>query len=535
MIAGRKLTGLLPVLRGALAGVVAAAVALGIAELMAAVIGPLSGPVVAVGSAAIDLTPVPVKDFAIAHFGTHDKSALLTGILVVLVVLAAAAGAVAVRRLAAGLAGLVVVGALGLVAALTRPAAGPDDALPTLAGIAAAAVVLTVLVRRAGGSRPRPARAGVAAAPAPATAMRGTGRDPRPGPARRGFLAAAGAAAVLAGASGAAGDLLLRRFSVAAARSAIRLPRPAAPAPGVPPDAELNVSGLTPFFTPNPGFYRVDTDLTVPQVSPQEWTLRITGMVENPLELTFDDLLRLPLIEHDMTLVCVSNQVGGPYAGNARWLGASLPALLRRAGIRRGANQVLSSAIDGMTISTPVDTIMDGRRALVAIGMNHQPLPLEHGFPARMVVPGLYGYVSATKWLTVLEVTTFARERAYWTQRGYSQRAPIKTQSRIDIPRPLARLAPGRVVVAGVAWAPHRGISAVQVNVDGGPWHDARLAAADGIDTWRQWTWSWEATAGLHSLQVRAADGSGVFQTSERAGVFPSGATGWDSVVVTVG
>lgn len=270
-------------------------------------------------------------------------------------------------------------------------------------------------------------------------------------------------------------------------------------------------------------------------MSPQEWTLRITGMVESPLELTFDELLRLPLIEHDMTLVCVSNQVGGPYAGTARWLGASLAALLRRAGIRRGANQVLSSAIDGMTISTPVDTIMDGRSALVAIGMNHQPLPLDHGFPARMVVPGLYGYVSATKWLTTLEVTTFARERAYWTQRGYAQRAPIKTQSRIDVPRPLARLAPGRLVVAGVAWAPHRGISAVQVKVDSGPWHDARLAAADGIDTWRQWTWSWDASAGPHTLQVRAADDAGVFQTSERAGVFPSGATGWDSVVVTVG
>ena len=218
---------------------------------------------------------------------------------------------------------------------------------------------------------------------------------------------------------------------------------------------------ITPFFTSNNSFYRVDTDLVVPQVSPQDWTLQITGMVDHPIELSFDDLLRLPLIEHDMTLVCVSDAVGGPYAGNARWLGASLPALLRKAGIRRGANQVLSTGTDGMTISTAVDTILDGRQALIAVGMNGQPLPTEHGFPARMLVPGLYGYVSATKWVTKLEVTTFARQQAYWTQRGYALQAPIRTESRIDVPRPLAQVPAGRVAVGGVAWAPHRGISRV--------------------------------------------------------------------------
>ena len=187
-----------------------------------------------------------------------------------------------------------------------------------------------------------------------------------------------------------------------------------------------------------------------------------------------------------------------------------------------------------MTISTPVATIMDGRTALLAVGMNGQPLPVEHGFPARMLVPGLYGYVSATKWVTHLKVTTFAAERAYWTQRGYAQQAPIRTQSRIDVPRPLSQVKAGQVAVAGVAWAPHRGISAVEVNVDGGPWHTARVAPADGIDTWRQWTWAWDAPTGLHTLQVRATDGTGATQTSHRTGVFPSGATGWDSVVVTV-
>jgi hypothetical protein len=258
-------------------------------------------------------------------------------------------------------------------------------------------------------------------------------------------------------------------------------------------------------------------------------------MVDREIELSFAELLRMPLTETDITLVCVSNQVGGSYAGNARWLGASLPALLRRAGVRGGADQVLSAATDGMTISTPLTTIMDGRPALLAVGMNGQPLPVEHGFPARMVVPGLYGYTSATKWVTRLTVTTFAARRAYWTQRGYAAVAPIHTESRIDVPKPLAQVAAGRVTVAGVAWAPATGIAAVEVSVDNGVWHPARLAATDGIDTWRQWVWTWDAAArGLHTLQVRATDQAGVTQPSRRAQVYPSGATGWDSVVVTV-
>jgi DMSO/TMAO reductase YedYZ molybdopterin-dependent catalytic subunit len=328
--------------------------------------------------------------------------------------------------------------------------------------------------------------------------------------------------------------VLLRRFNVAALRAAVRLPAAAFKAPAVPAGTALEIGGITPFYTSDNSFYRVDTDLVVPQVSPQEWTLRITGMVDRQLELSFADLLRLPLIEHDMTLVCVSNQVGGPYAGNARWLGASLPALLRKAGIQRGADQVLSTGTDGMTISTAVDTIMDGRQALIAVGMNGQALPTEHGFPARMLVPGLYGYVSATKWVTELEVTTFASQQAYWTQRGYARQALIQTESRIDVPKPLAQVNAGRQAVAGVAWAPHRGISRVEVNIDDGPWHVARLAAADGTDTWRQWWWVWDAPSGLHTLQVRATDGTGAVQTKSQAGVFPSGATGWDSVVVTV-
>ena len=532
-------------LRGALAGLLAAGVALGVAELVAGVTGPLSSPVIAVGGVAINLTPVPLKDFAIAHFGSNDKNVLLLGIVVQLALFAVVIGALAVRWLVAGLAGLALFGALGVSAVESRPSAGPADALPTLVGVAVAAVAMTFLIRAA---RIEPRRR---------AALRGAGSGAdllptdllppdllppdlvgtvpatsRPG--RRRFLAMGAGAALVAVAAGGAGELLLRRFNVSALRAAVRLPAPAFKAPAVPAGTALKIPGITPFYTSDNSFYRVDTDLVVPQVSPQEWTLRITGMVDHPIELSFADLLRLPLIEHDMTLVCVSNQVGGPYAGNARWLGASLPALLRKAGIQRGADQVLSTGTDGMTISTAVDTIMDGRQALIAVGMNGQALPTEHGFPARMLVPGLYGYVSATKWVTELEVTTFASQQAYWTQRGYARQALIHTESRIDVPKPLAQLAAGRLAVAGVAWAPHRGISRVEVNVDGGPWHVAKLAAADGTDTWRQWSWVWDAPSGLHTLQVRATDGTGAVQTSAEAGVFPSGATGWDSVVVTV-
>ena len=242
----------------------------------------------------------------------------------------------------------------------------------------------------------------------------------------------------------------------------------------------------------------------------------------------------MPLTEADITLVCVSNQVGGTYNGNAAWLGVPLAGLLRRAGVRAGADQVLSAATDGMTISTPVAAIMDGRNALLAVGMNGQPLPVAHGFPARMIVPGLYGYVSATKWVTKLTLTTFARQKAYWTQRGYSAQAPVKTESRIDVPKPLSQVTAGRITVAGVAWAPAKGIAKVEVSADNGPWQKATLAASGGIDTWRQWMWDWDARPGLHNLRVRATDNSGATQTPQRAYPVPNGASGWDSVVVTV-
>jgi DMSO/TMAO reductase YedYZ molybdopterin-dependent catalytic subunit len=325
----------------------------------------------------------------------------------------------------------------------------------------------------------------------------------------------------------------LSRFNVTAARSGITLPRPAVTGSRPPAGAQLPVPGISPFTTPNGSFYRVDTALSLPQVPPETWHLRVHGMVERELDITFDQLLKRPLTEADITLACVSNQVGGPYVGNARWLGASLAALLREAGIKRGADQILSTSADGWTCGTPIQTVMDGRDALLAVGMNGQPLPVAHGFPARMMVPGLYGYVSATKWVVDLEITTFA-QKSYWVQRGYSTRGPIKTESRIDVPRPLAQVKAGRTAVAGVAWAPHRGIDAVQVRADNGPWNQARLAPVPGIDTWRQWVWEWDAPHGLHTLAVRATDGTHATQPSRRVPIFPNGATGWDTVTVTV-
>jgi DMSO/TMAO reductase YedYZ molybdopterin-dependent catalytic subunit len=514
-----------------LAGLLTGAVALGIAELTAAVTGPNGAPVTAVGETAINLTPVPVKEFAIAHFGTHDKAALVTGIVVLLAAFAVLIGVLAVRRLAYGLAALAVFAAVGVAAAISQ--GGGLNVVPTLAGSAVAAVALVLMVRAIRGTaRPETAGpvegAGLAGGTELARGPGGKGLE------RRRFLIVGAGAAALGVAAGGLGNALLGRFSVASSRAAVRLPGPAVPAAAIPAGTDLRIPGLTPFMTSNASFYRVDTDLVLPQVSPETWTLTIDGMVDRPVELTFAELLKMPLTEADITLVCVSNQVGGTYNGNATWLGVPLAGLLRRAGVRAGADQVLSAATDGMTISTPVAAIMDGRNALLAVGMNGQPLPVAHGFPARMIVPGLYGYVSATKWVTKLTLTTFARQKAYWTQRGYSAQAPIKTESRIDVPKPLSQVKAGRITVAGVAWAPARGIAKVEVSADNGPWQQATLAASGGIDTWRQWMWGWDARPGLHNLRVRATDNSGATQTPQRAYPVPNGASGWDSVVVTV-
>jgi len=551
---------------GIVTGLITAAVALGVGQLVAGITGPQGSPVIAVGGAAIDLTPPPLKNFAISTFGSNDKTALVTGILVLLAVFAAAIGVAAFRRFSYGVAGLAVFTGIGLVAALTRPTSQPADVLPSLAGAAAGLITLNWLVRAAtadaAARRPRGEPAappggqpaalpdnGRPAEPAPGASWVpgqpggthrkqpvGAHRDAadRPGSGRRQFLVAGSVAVVAAGATGLVGRALAERTSVSQARAAVRLPPPVQGAPALLAGTDLRIPGLSPFVTPSGSFYRVDTALVLPEVAPSSWQLRIHGMVAREITLSFRDLLKLPLLEDWITLCCVSNPVGGPYIGNAMWLGASLARLLRAAGIRAGAEQLLCTSVDGFTSGAPVQTVMDGRDALVAVAMNGAPLPVAHGFPARLVVPGLYGYVSACKWITDIKVTTFAGEFAYWAQRGWSQRAPIKTESRIDVPNGSATVRAGRTPIAGVAWAQHKGIDAVEVRVDGGSWNRARLAAVPGIDTWRQWVWEWDATPGNHVIRARATDATGYTQTAALAPPEPNGATGYPTVNVTV-
>jgi DMSO/TMAO reductase YedYZ molybdopterin-dependent catalytic subunit len=540
-------------LAGAAAGVLTAAVAMGVGQLVAGLTVAQGSPVLAVGQAAIDLTPLPVKDFAISTFGANDKNALVVGILVILAAFAAVIGILAVRRLALGLAGLAVFACIGLAAALTRPTATAAYVIPTLVGAAAGAFALTRLVRAAHGLDSRPNRSAGARTPAnelkppdlpePAEATPASSftylpnpddRGASRGPARRRFLTTSGVAVVTAAAGALVGRELITRHNVSAARAALRFPKPAVAAPPLPPGANLNIPGLSSFITPNSSFYRVDTALLLPQVDPATWQLRIHGMVQREVTLTFDQLLRRPLIEDYITLTCVSDPVGGPYVGNALWLGASLADLIRQARPLGGADQLLCTSVDGFTSGTPLQIVLDGRDALLTVAMNGQALPVEHGFPARMVVPGLYGYVSACKWVTDIEVTTFASAYAYWATRGWSQQGPIKTESRIDVPVSNSTIAPGRTPVAGVAWAQHKGVAAVEVRVDAGPWQQARLAAVPDIDTWRQWVWEWDATPGSHVLEARATDATGYTQTAVQAQPPPNGASGYPSAAVAV-
>ncbi|MFZ2530656.1 MAG: molybdopterin-dependent oxidoreductase, partial [Rhodococcus sp. (in: high G+C Gram-positive bacteria)] len=322
-------------------------------------------------------------------------------------------------------------------------------------------------------------------------------------------------------------------------RSRFRVPVAADTAPGVPPGADLTagpraVPGATPFITPNRDFYRIDTALRVPRLTTAEWRLRIHGMVDREIVLSWDDLADFDAVERVVTLTCVSNEVGGNLAGNAAWTGYRMVDILDRAGVRSDADMLLSTSVDGFTVGTPVAALRDGRDALLAVGMNGEPLPFEHGYPARQVVPGLYGYVSATKWVVDWELTRFDRAQAYWTRRDWAAQAPIRTASRIDVPAAFAQLTAGPVVVAGTAWAQHRGIGRVQVRVDGGSWQDTEPATEYSTDTWRQWRWVWDANPGTHTLEVRAIDGGGVVQDEQRRPPVPDGATGLHSRTVTV-
>jgi DMSO/TMAO reductase YedYZ molybdopterin-dependent catalytic subunit len=352
---------------------------------------------------------------------------------------------------------------------------------------------------------------------------------------RREFLVGTGATAAGIVVASTGGALFGAQVDVQASRQAVGDLVPDMPAPPIPAGVDFATDGTPAFLTSSRDFYRVDTALVIPRIRAEDWELRVRGMVDRELRIGFDELRRRPLVEHAITLTCVSNQVGGPYVSTAKFIGVPLRDVLMEAGVRPGADQLVSRSADGWTAGTPTEVVLESDRgALLAIGMNGEPLPVEHGFPVRMVVPGLYGYVSATKWLVELELTTFEAFDPYWARRGWAKLAPIKTMSRIDKPREFENVAAGRVVVAGVAWAQHRGVEAVEVRIDGGPWQRATLSTEVNLDTWRMWRTEFILPSGRHSAEVRATDRSGYAQTDERADPVPDGATGWHSVVFTV-
>lgn len=530
-----------------LCGVIATALALGVAELVAALLRPQASPLVTVGQTVIDATPTSMEQWAIRTFGSNDKAVLLGGILAILAIFAAVIGYVASRYLPIGVAGVIGFGVVGIAAALSRPSSQPTDVLPATAAAAAGSLALILLVRALPpGKSASPEQSHDVGADDDADEKATDAEDAEPagqpadvsanpGYSRRGLLILGSVLGAGAVATASLGRWLQGvRYNATASRDAVKLPAPVSAASEVPAGATLEIDGITSFVTPNSKFYKVDTTLVVPQIRTQDWQLRIHGMVEKPITLTFDELLELPMIERMITMTCVSNQVGGDLVGNATWLGVALGPFLTERGISAKADQLVCRSVDGMTIGAPLKQILDGRDALLAVGMNGEPLPFNNGFPARVIVPGLYGYCSACKWVVDMEATTFDAFATYWVKRDWAQVAPIKISARIDTPEPLSSPGAGRIDISGVAWAQDRGISRVEINIDDGPWREAELAEQVSEDVWRQWVYRWDASPGRHQLTVRATDGNGQTQVQQRVKPFPNGSSGWHSNVVTV-
>ena len=495
----------------AAAGGLAAGCAAAVGELTGQVLPGGRSPLLSVGDRTIVLAPPGLRDTAVTAFGTADKPVLVAGVLSTVLLLGAGAGLLARRRFPVAVALVLLLAGVGgaAVTAEGTPAAGmAAAAVLALTGTA----VLRLLVRTPGPS------SGIAAD-------------------RRSLLLRGGAVAAVTFIAGGGARWLAGRVDVERLRALVRLPAPVRPAPGDIAGSSLPVRGVTPLITRNADFYRIDTALSVPRVDTGTWTLRVDGRVERPLRLTLDDLLAMRQYEADITMQCVSNEVGGDLVGTARWQGVLLSDLLARAQVRAGADQVVGRSVDGFTAGFPTAVALDGRAAMVALGMNGEPLPQDHGFPARLVVPGLYGYVSATKWLSRIELTTLDGFDGFWVPRGWAKLGPVKVASRIDVPRPYAQNRPGPLTVAGVAWAPGpgRGIGRVEVRVDQGSWQEAELGGELSQDVWRQWRWRWDATPGEHLLEVRATDRAGVVQDGRRRPVRPDGATGFHGVRVVVG
>jgi DMSO/TMAO reductase YedYZ molybdopterin-dependent catalytic subunit len=494
-----------------IAGVAAASVALGVAQLVGIPFGARADARTAIGSVVVDLTPGPIKEWAIQTLGSLDKLFVAVVVLVVIATIAAIAGSLETQRRPLGSAAIAAAGVLGCIAVLSRQGATALDAIPTVAGAACGVATLRVLNRRFWAEREH---------------------EPDAGRRRLVILGLLGFGVV----SGVAGAVVTRLVhSVAGDRNSFALPRPRTSAPPIPADVQPKGVALPSFITSSTDFYRVDTALSVPQLSHRDWRLRIHGMVDHEATYSFGDLAHFDVIETVTTLTCVSNPVGGNLISTGVWTGYRVADLLAVAGLHPDADMVLSTSIDGFTAGTPVQALTDGRDALLAVGLNGQPLPIEHGYPARLVVPGLYGYVSATKWIVEMELTRFDRAQAYWTRQGWAARAPVKTESRIDVPKAGQKLPMGRVVFGGVAWAQNRGVRAVEVLIDDGGWQPAQQGASYSNDTWRLWSFPWEAKSpGRHTITVRATDNTGAIQTAERVGPVPDGATGWHTVDFTV-
>ncbi len=506
--------------RPAVAGLLAAGIALGTTELVAGLVPSAPSLVVAIGNGVVELgAGSRVKEIAIALFGTNEKTALVVGTVVLALLFGAVLGVVG-RRRSIGIAsvGIGAFGLLGVAATTVNPLDSTAwSLLPAVLGVAAGVATLRLLLRLDRGID----RAAVG--------------HPGVGRGRREFLRIAVGLGAVAGVIGAFGRTLSSRTAINVARDEVVLPEAVrTPAPvGLATEFE-GIDGLSPFFTPNETFYRIDTALTPPMVDVDSWQVRIHGMVDREVVLTYQDLLDLPQVEADITIACVSNEVGGDLIGNARWQGVRLSDVLDMAGVDPAADQVVGRSVDGWTGGFPTDIAFDGRDCLVALAMNGEPLPIAHGFPARLIVPGLYGYVSATKWLSEIELTTWEAFDGYWVPRGWSKEGPVKTQSRIDVPKRGTRLQAGPQVIAGVAWAQQRGVDRVELSIDDGPWQEAVLADELNVDTWRQWRFDWDAGPGQHVIRVRATDRTGTTQSEERVPVAPNGAEGYHTRVVTV-
>ncbi|OBG30230.1 molybdopterin-dependent oxidoreductase [Mycobacterium sp. 852002-51057_SCH5723018] len=502
-----------------IAGVAAACVSLGVAQLVGIPFGARADARTAIGSAVVDLTPGPIKEWAIQTLGSLDKLFVAVVVLVVIATIAAIAGTLETQRRPLGSAAIAAAGVLGCIAVLSRPGATALDTIPTVAGAACGVAALRLLTRRfwadLGDSEDR--------------AVHG---DPDAGRRRLVVFGLIGFGVV----SGVAGAVITRLVhSVSADRNSFALARPRTSAPPIPADVQPKGVALPSFVTSSADFYRVDTALIVPQLSHADWRLRVHGMVDHEATYDFDDLAHFDVVETVTTLTCVSNPVGGNLISTGIWTGYRVADLLAAAGVHADADMVLSTSIDGFTAGTPLEALTDGRAALLAVGLNGQPLPIEHGYPARLVVPGLYGYVSATKWVVELELTRFDRAEAYWTRQGWAPRAPIKTESRIDVPKGGQKVPMGPVVFGGVAWAQNRGVRAVEVRIDDGGWQPAQQGAGYSNDTWRLWRFPWQAKSpGKHTITVRATDNTGAVQTSDQASTVPDGATGWHTVDFTV-